>query len=474
MSLMETEFYEFGAFLLDPTERTLSCQGTPVSLTPKAFETLLCLVRSHGRTVTKDELLKQIWPGVFVEEVNLAVNISAIRKALGESPQECRFIATVPGRGYRFVAEVREISNHGKKSANSIAEIDHKHLEIASAADGLAGGIESNHKHESPSGNRQFLGSLVSGSTPKLAAAALLLLLAVPAGLHLRRSQNRKVSASEAHPSIAVLPFADLSPAKDQGYFSDGLAEELITELAKVPGLKVAARSSAFQFEGRNEDVRTIGKKLGVTNILEGSVQRQGDRVRIRVDLTKADEGIELWSETYDRKVGEISSIQDEIAHAATSALQVRLLGTTTNLAGPRGTNQEAYESYLEGQYFFGRGDSKENLDKALAYAAKAINVDPNYAPAWALRSRVLSFMADFSLTDMSEGYSQARQDAERAIVLDPNLAAGYLALGWIQMDHDWDWASGERLSGWQGPADLDRHDRGCHHHCGAVLDQER
>src|SRR5215469_14595721 len=130
MSLMEMEFYEFGAFLLDPTERTLSCQGTPVSLTPKAFETLLCLVRSHGRTVTKDELLKQIWPGVFVEEVNLAVNISAIRKALGESPQECRFIATVPGRGYRFVAEVREIANHGEKSANSIAESNHKPLEI--------------------------------------------------------------------------------------------------------------------------------------------------------------------------------------------------------------------------------------------------------------------------------------------------------------------------------------------------------
>src|SRR5215469_12537929 len=125
MSLMETEFYEFGAFLLDPTERTLSCQGTPVSLTPKAFETLLCLVRSRGRTVTKDELLRQIWPDVFVEEVNLAVNISTIRKALGESPQECRFIATLPGRGYRFIAEVREIANQSKGSANSIAECDH-------------------------------------------------------------------------------------------------------------------------------------------------------------------------------------------------------------------------------------------------------------------------------------------------------------------------------------------------------------
>src|SRR5215469_10312601 len=164
MPLIEKEMYQFDRFVLDPVERLLSCGGIPVSLTPKAFDTLICLVRNQGRMVTKDELLRQVWPDTFVEEVNLAVNISAIRKALGESPQECRFIATVPGRGYRFVAEVREISNHGKKNANSIVESDPKSLEMASAAIGLAGGIESVHKHESPSRSRQFLGSLVSGS----------------------------------------------------------------------------------------------------------------------------------------------------------------------------------------------------------------------------------------------------------------------------------------------------------------------
>jgi TolB-like protein/DNA-binding winged helix-turn-helix (wHTH) protein/Flp pilus assembly protein TadD len=446
MSLMEKEIYEFGSYLLDPTERTLSCQGTPVSLTPKAFDTLLCLVRRPGHTITKDELLKEIWPGVFVEEVNLAVNISTIRKALGESPQDCRFIATVPGRGYRFVAEVRKIANEGKNGANAIAESDPKPVEMAPAAARLAGGNRSNDEQKSPGGIRRLLNSLAGRvSAAKIAVVAgLLLLIALPIGAHLRRSQNHKVSASAARPSIAVLPFADLSPAKDQEYFSDGLAEELIADLAKVPGLKVAARSSAFQFKGRNEDVRTIGKKLGVANLLEGSVQRQGDRVRIRVGLTKADEGIELWSETYDRKLVEIFSVEDEIARAATNALQVKLLGGTTDSAGFRGTNQEAYEAYLEGQFFFGRGDSKENLDKALAYATKAINLDPHYAPAWALRSRVWNFMADFSVTDMAQGYGRARADAERAIVLDPTLAAGYLALGWTQMNPDWDWGGAE------------------------------
>jgi TolB-like protein/DNA-binding winged helix-turn-helix (wHTH) protein/Tfp pilus assembly protein PilF len=446
MSLMEKEIYEFGDYLLDPAERILSRQGSPVSLTPKAFETLLCLVRCHGRVVTKDELLKRIWPGVFVEEVNLAVNISTIRKALGESPQDCRFIATVPGRGYRFVAEVRKIVNRCLDDANA-SITDPKAIETEPLVPSIAGEIKADHQEQKSLGRiRRFLRSLVgTGSALKLAAIGLfLLLLTLPIGVRLRRPQNQKVSSSEAHPSIAVLPFADLSPAKDQEYFSEGLAEELITELTKVPGLKVAARSSTFQFKGRNEDVRTIGKKLGVTNILEGSVQRQGDRVRIRVELTKADDGIELWSETYDRKVGEIFSVQDEIARAATNALQVKLLGSTRNSTGNRGTSQEAYEAYLEGQYFFGRGDSKAGLDRALVYANKAINLEPKYAPAWALRSRVWSFMADYDLTAMSQSYRQAREDAEHAIVLDPGLAAAYLALGWIQMDDDWDWSGAE------------------------------
>jgi DNA-binding winged helix-turn-helix (wHTH) protein/2-polyprenyl-3-methyl-5-hydroxy-6-metoxy-1,4-benzoquinol methylase len=145
MSLMEKELYEFGIFLLDPTERTLSCQGTPVSLTPKAFATLLCLVHNQGRTVTKDELLRQIWPGIFVEEVNLAVNISTIRKALGENPQDVRFIATVPGRGYRFVADVRKIASQGENGSNAIAESDPEPIEITSAAGRSANGIKANH-----------------------------------------------------------------------------------------------------------------------------------------------------------------------------------------------------------------------------------------------------------------------------------------------------------------------------------------
>lgn len=433
--------YEFGLFLLDPEERTLSCQGMPLALTPKAFDTLLYLVRNPGRTLTKEELLKQIWPNTFVEEGNLCVNISTIRKALGErAAQECRYIQTLPGRGYRFVAEVREVASQDDDDHSPITQEQEptEHAELATAFE------TRRNERKNRSQIRALPRWVLSGSVLRVAIPALLLfLLVLPIWAHFRRLKTQTISTSEISPSIAVLPFADLSPMKDQEYFSDGLAEELITDFSKVPGLKVAARSSAFQFRDRNENVRSIGKRLGVANILEGSVQRQGDRVRIRVELTRADDGIELWSELYDRKAGEIFSVQDEIALAVTRALQVKLLGQAGS-AGTRGTNQEAYAAYLEGQYFFGRGDSKTDLDKALAYSNKAIQTDQNYAPALALRSRVWNLLADFGFTDMSRGYSQGREDAERAIVLNPDLAAGYLALGWIQMNYDWDWSSAE------------------------------
>jgi eukaryotic-like serine/threonine-protein kinase len=277
---------------------------------------------------------------------------------------------------------------------------------------------------------------------PLFAAAALVLLLAEPIGLHFWRSRNRKVSLPVNNPSIAVLPFVDLSPGKDQEYFSDGLSEELINDLAQVPGLKVVARSSSFQFKGRNEDLRTVGSKLGVANILEGSIRREGDRVRITAELTKVDDGFELWSETYDRKIGDILDVENEIGRAATSALQVRLL-TSDAAVSPRtqGTNPEAYQAYLQGNYFFGRSEGKSDFESAIAYADQAIKQDASYAPAWVLRSNVLSVMAAYAATDVAESYRrQARDDAEHAIALNPNLATAYLALGWIQMINDWDW----------------------------------
>jgi TolB-like protein/Tfp pilus assembly protein PilF len=246
--------------------------------------------------------------------------------------------------------------------------------------------------------------------------------------------------------SIAVLPFSDMSSAKAQEYFSDGLAEQLINDLAKIPGLKVVGRSSAFQFKGKNEDLRSVGRVLGVANILEGSVRKEGSRVRITVSLTKVDDGFQLWTETYDREINHIFAAQDEIARAVTEALQVKLLSPNSPESSPgsRSANPEAYQAYLQGQYFIARGQDKRDLDTALSFANQAIKLDANCASAWAQRSGVLRTMANVALIENREGFRRARESAERAIALDPNLAAGYLAMAMLQINHDWDWERAE------------------------------
>jgi len=200
-------------------------------------------------------------------------------------------------------------------------------------------------------------------------------------------------------------------------------------------------RSSAFQFKGKNEDLRSVGQKLGVANMLEGSIRKEGNHVRITADLIKADDGFQLWSETYDREVSHIFAAQDEIARAVTGALQMKLLSANDVIrAGSRITNPEAYQAYLQGQYFIARGQDKEDLDKVLSYADQAIKSDATYAPAWAQRAQVLETLARVALIENNNGFRLARESAEKTIALDPNLATGYLAMGLIQINHAWDW----------------------------------
>jgi eukaryotic-like serine/threonine-protein kinase len=240
-------------------------------------------------------------------------------------------------------------------------------------------------------------------------------------------------------PSIAVLPFADLSQEKDQEYFSDGLAEELLNSLVKVPGLHVAARTSSFQFKGKNEDLRGIGQKLNVATVLEGSVRKQGQRVRISAQLIQVSDGFHLWSETYDRDLTDIFAVQEEIAQSVAGSLRVKLLGQ--KLPSPRTTNVEAYNAYLQGKYFYAR-PTKENVDKAITYYGQAVRLDPSYAPAWAALSRAHSLQAGaYSPAQLPAEYNSARGAAERALALDPSLAEAHAAVGQIEQYYDWDWA---------------------------------
>jgi TolB-like protein/DNA-binding winged helix-turn-helix (wHTH) protein len=445
MPLMEQTLYRFGPFLLDPAERLVSRDGIPLTLTPKVFDTLLYLVRNCGRVLTKDELLKQIWPDTFVEEVNLAVNISTLRKAFGENPHECRYIATVPGRGYRFIAEVQEVTpeDHAEAAIDvaGVSKMGRASTHLRGLVRIGSGPVATDSTNEEVA----VVGSKAAYRTLNLASRSAIVFLLVGAIAGFVWYGQARGHASATKPaSIAVLPFVDLSPDRGHEYFSDGLTEELIDSLAKVPSVKVVARSSAFQFKGRNEDLRSVARKLGVSNVLEGSVSVQGNHVRIMAELIKAEDGFEIWSETYDRNLDDIFAVQDEIASAATAALEVKLLGVNATASPVPRTNALAYQAYLQGQSFFGNDSDKATLIKTLAQADEAIKLDTNFAPAWALRSRVLSAMTAYALMDTREGYRQAREAAARAIALNPDQADGYVALGWVQMHYDWDWKHAE------------------------------
>jgi TolB-like protein/DNA-binding winged helix-turn-helix (wHTH) protein/Tfp pilus assembly protein PilF len=413
----------FQSFRLDAANHSLWRDGERAIITPKAFDVLRYLVENAGRLVTQTELLEALWPETYVNQEVLRKYILEIRKVLGDRHKNPAFVETVTKRGYRFIAPVTD------ESATEPPDLRATNATREALGDEAA---------------RSQQGSSSSKARPwKPLIQALALVVAVASAIGFVWFTRTRLHASSLNKtSIAVLPFADMSPGKDQEYFADGLSEQLINDLAKVSGLKVVARSSAFQFKGKSEDLRSVGHKLGVANVLEGSVRKEGNRVRITASLIKVDDGFQLWSETYDRDIDRILEAQDDIARDVTSALQVKLLSSVGPAISTRSpsTNPEAYQAYLQGQYFVARGQDKENLDKALSYADQAIKSDSNFAPAWAQRSQVLQTMASVALIENTDGFQRARVSAAKAIALDPNMAGGYLALGLIQINHDWDW----------------------------------
>jgi TolB-like protein/DNA-binding winged helix-turn-helix (wHTH) protein/Flp pilus assembly protein TadD len=416
----------FQSFRLDTANQCLWRGQERVPIPPRAYDVLRYLVEHRGRLVTQDEVLEKLWPETYVNPEVVRKYILDIRKILGDRPEKPEFIETVPKRGYRFIAPVIDEGESSPLDSAMWEPATQKQTEVAPET--------ATPEKKEISRNYRLL---------KLAVVPVLAVVALAATVgHFWLARMRARHSSSNDSSIAVLPFADMSPAKDQEYFSDGLSEQLIHDLAKVSGLKVVGRSSAFQFKGRNEDLREVGRKLGVANVLEGSVRREGHHVRITAELIKAEDGFQLWSQTYDREINDIFAVQDEIARAATEALQPKLLGGNGQPVAStlRSANPEAYQAYLEANYFWGRGQSKEDLSRAFTYTDQAITLDEKYAPAWALRSSVQNAAAEGGLTDVTEGFRKARDDAERAIALDPTSASAYLALAKTQINCDWNW----------------------------------
>lgn len=311
MSAETSQLYEFGPFRLDGIRRVLWRDGQPVPLTAKVFETLVVLIESRGHVVEKDALLKAIWPESFVEESNLAQNVSALRKALGEFPGENRYIVTVPGRGYRFVADVRPISPQIIEQS-AVASTERRTTADLIVEEEI---VEENARQNGPVLTRRRLQTI----------AALTALSAIALGVAgWRMWKTRPAPDVAATRTIAVLPFQALTP-HGENTLGLGLADAVITKLTNIRQLVVRPTSSILKYAGPSADPWAAGRELDVEAVLDGKVQATGDRVRVTVQLVRVSDRRPLWAETFDQSFTNIFGIEDAISEKVAQALAVRL-----------------------------------------------------------------------------------------------------------------------------------------------------
>jgi TolB-like protein/DNA-binding winged helix-turn-helix (wHTH) protein/Flp pilus assembly protein TadD len=415
--------YEFGPFRLDQAERRLRCAGQPVPLPPKVFDTLFELVSNSGRLLTKEELLKRVWPGTFVEEANLAQNISAIRRALDACAPGIRYIETVPKSGYRFVAETRRVEKRPATAVTASADISPEPLR--STSDG--------HGRRSSTWLAVVVAILVIvGSTGWFA------------GRNARTFKARETVAAAATPirSIAVLPIVNLSADPAQEYFSDGLTDELITRVAQVGAFQVISRTSVMGYKGTSKKVPEIGAELHVDSVVEGTVERVRDRVRIRVQLIRTATDQHVWAESYDREVADVLQLEQDVAREI--AQHIGQLKREPEPVRRHAVPQEAHEEYLKGRYRWNER-SETALRMGIGHFKRAIEVDPLYAEAYAGLADSYIMLENWGFVSPADAYPVAEAAARKALEIDDSLGDAYTSLAYATFLFDWDWSGAEK-----------------------------
>ena len=314
-------------------------------------------------------------------------------------------------------------------------------------------GLKKTHEDGSrprPAAPRQRINKLIIGSLLAVVAIMLIDRLNIGSGadkasISLPDQDANTTFAQPAvdSPRIAVLPFTNVSADSEQEYFSDGMTDELISMLTKVPGLSVAARTSTFSFKGEKVDIPTIASALQATHVLEGSVRKNGNQIRISLQLTNAADGYNLWADSYDKTLDDVFAVHREIAESVADALQLTLLGNPFDL---KETTPEAYNLYLKARYFDNLKGAK-NWEKAISYYQEALSIDPTYAPAWAGLSITYRYQSNVGLRELDEGMQLARGAAQKALELDEDLAVAWSNLALIEMLHRWDWDAAARAA---------------------------
>jgi DNA-binding winged helix-turn-helix (wHTH) protein/tetratricopeptide (TPR) repeat protein len=372
--------YEFGPFIIEVDVRRLSRNGQTVLITLKLLDILLLLLRNHGQVITKETLMSEVWPNTYVEENNLTVSISALRKALGERRKEHLYIETLPKRGYRFAAMVQEITRQSTSQENRGTE---------------------------------------------------------------EGSADSSIAKGEAV-TLAVLPLINTGTNTSLGYLTEGVTESLINRLSRLPQLRVMARSTVSRYSGKVADPREVGRVLRVKHVLTGEMLQEDEHILLRIELINAMDGTHLWGEQYQIKSANLFEVQERITHAVSNNLQLMLTVEENALLRRQNTaSPEAYRFYLKGHYFLDKR-TEADIRKGIEYFRKAIAEDALYAAAYTGIADGYILLAAYGAMPEKEALGMAKTCAERALELDQTLAEAHTSLGFIKTFYSWDWAGAE------------------------------
>jgi TolB-like protein/DNA-binding winged helix-turn-helix (wHTH) protein/Flp pilus assembly protein TadD len=442
---------EFGRFRLLPHRRELHADGAVIQLGGRAFDVLMLLIDARGALVTKDEIMARVWPDTVVEENNLVVQISALRKALGEDRE---LIRTVSGRGYRFIAEIRSsAADPGGEAGLEPAVAQDASTSISSS--NLATPVPSLLGRQIEPEKETETGTVVlaeARTRPKrllwplgwrLFAFGLMLVLATSLSwvLYFRNQASAKIR------SVAVLPLESLSGDASQDYFADGMTDELITDLGQISALRVISRTSVMTYKHVHKLLPEIARELDVDAVVEGTVLRSGERVRITAQLIRVPVERQIWAQSFEGDLPDALVLQKSIARSIAEQIQATLnQHEQAALAHSKVVNAEAYEAYLKGRYFWNKRTG-EGLTKAIEYFNYAIEKNSRYAEAYTGLGDAYALSGDweYGILSPQDAFPKAKAAVTKALALDDNLAEAHTSLAFILDLYDWDWESAER-----------------------------
>jgi DNA-binding winged helix-turn-helix (wHTH) protein/TolB-like protein/Tfp pilus assembly protein PilF len=437
--------YEFGPFQLSTAEHLLRRDGDVVPLTPRVIDVLALLVERNGHLLEREELLSSVWSDSFVEEANLTVSISALRKALGQQSDGHQYIETVPKRGYRFVADVtvvaaeeEELLLRERTRAKVIVEREEEREEDNDHAENSTE-IEADATAQAKAAvnSRRRRQALIVG------VAAIVVMTA--AASWWKTTKTRQAEANAQIRSIAVLPFTQLGEAEKDELVGFGMADVLITRIGGMNRISVRPTNAVFKYIGAAPDIESVGRELKVDAVVEGSIQRIGERTRVTVRLVRARDGELLWAKTFDGSIKDLFELQDQMSKGVAVALALNPADEQKSLLTKRYTKStEAYHAYRMGRYFWNKR-RPDDLKKAVEYFEQAIQRDTDYALAFAGLADSYALLGDYGVASAQEVFPKMKRAAARAVEIDDRLAEAHTSLAYAKRLSDWDWPGAEQ-----------------------------